>query len=195
MDIIKTLKNIVKKLMKVVLILLVIIGTGIVGYASWLSIEAEKKLTFFTEDTPVWFKDIEWSPVRNLWESATYGNLDVYGDEQEGYDSKGRLVIRHVLIDEDIPVVAYYFSGGDNLNVQSTIWIIDCEPGLKLEEELICWKNGKFVHNMREWTSMNRGKLSMSGFSYWSQTYEIDREKLERNKKLKGSFTDGGYYH
>ena len=47
MDIIKTLKNIMKKLKKVALILLVLIGIGVAGYTSWLVIEAEKKLTFF----------------------------------------------------------------------------------------------------------------------------------------------------
>ena len=195
MNINNTLKNIIKKLMKVVLILLILIGTGLAGYASWFSIEKEKKITFFTEETPNFFKDIEWSPTRNFWQSLSYGNLDRYGEDQEGYDSKGRLVIRHVLMNEDIPVVAYYFSGGDDLNVQSTIWIIDCKPGLKLEEELICWKNGKFVNNMRSWNYFTSGKISMSGFSYRSQTYEIDRKKLERNKKLKGSFSDGRYYY
>jgi len=204
MNINNTLKNIIKKLMKVVLILLILIGTGLAGYASWFSIEKEKKIKFFTEETPNFFKDIEWSPTRNFWQSLDDGNLDKYGEEQEGYDSKGRLVFRHVLLNQDIPIVAYYFSGPSSAATDYSHiilqWVIECDPKKILTEEngrdrsdLTCSSSGKYVSTVLTYfhsDSRPIPKVEIGGFSYWTIEWRLDKKKMKRNKALKGSILD-----
>ena len=191
-----------KKLMKVVFILLVLIGIGIGGYTSWLVIEKEKKLTFFTEDGPKEFREIEWSPTNSLWQGFISGDGD-YGEKQEGYSSKGRLIFRHVQLDRDVPAVGYYFGLMPQVNQFSLHWVTDCEPGKSLkvvnyegkDRDLYCTNNGKSLiyggtvnpdgslFQKHQW-------IDMSGFIFNPDRYGFDWKKLERNVALKGAFFD-----
>ena len=206
MNIIKIIKKIIKKLLKIAIILLILIGIGFGAYTFWIVKQSEEKLTFFLEDQPKNFKGIEWKPVRSVWETlaTNIGRLPEYGDAQEGYDSEGRLVFRHVQLNEEIPVVAYYFSSSKDFNILSIHWVIDCEP-MKIfnqtdketgRSNLACWKNGKSVNTGRMVNSYS-GQLfqqykwvEMSGFSYWPSRWYFDWDKMARNKNLKGSILD-----
>jgi hypothetical protein len=126
-----------------------------------------------------------------------------YGEKQEGYNSKGRLVFRHVQLDEEIPVVGYYFALMTQVYQLSIDWITDCEPEKTVKEfdmegvphNLYCLSNGKLLNTTR--IVGRSGKLSqqlqwveIAGFSFWHERYGFDWDKLERNVALKGGFFD-----
>jgi hypothetical protein len=188
------IKKFIKNLLKVFVFLIILCGVIFAGYSTWIFLQLDKKLTFFKENQPEQFSKIEWTTNRTFWESLTY-DITEFGDIQEGYDAEGRLVYKHVLMNEEVPVVAYYFGGGENYDILSVHWIVDCEPNkifIEVEKEtgtsnLSCWKDGKSVVTGRMINQEYMPKVVMGGFSYWPINWQLDMRKLRRNKLMKGS--------
>ena len=202
MAIVKTIINISKKLLKLILILAVI--GGVVAGAVYLWIEYENKkeqelnLAFFNTLVPMEAKSPSWV-VKGIEWRLTDNPKNDKGIYQYGFDSNGKLFYREVSRNISPPNVLVYHMGindEDNEFRTISIWIVDCAPSSSTSYDiggentatLKCSDNGEYlfttlIHTSKSLIYYNQ-EVNANGFSARYRTSPFDMNELLQNKTL-----------